>query len=440
MTVRPVRFFFCFAFSVMFAVAGAVAGQAAELRAHGGPVRALAIAPDGAWAVSGGFDSSVVLWDLATETATSIRRVHQAPVTAIAILDGDRFVSAGDDGSVLEWSRTHVQPTARTEATGNPVVGLAAVAGVVVTIGADRTVRAAGRDSAAGAPLAELREMPVALARSVDGRVIVATATGSLLAFPAGDGLAASDGLAAGPPVSLAELPTVPTTLAVAADGDVLAGGADGRLYVRRADGSERRTIEVQNLPITSLALSPDGTLVAAAGLRGAVTILERSTGAPVSTLVGPGLPVWSLAFQPDNLTIRTGGSDGVIRRWNARTGQPEVPPTAPRPDFPRGEGNERGAQVFRACQACHSVTPDGGNRAGPTLHGVFGRRIASLPGYVFSEPLTRLEIVWSAETISRLFELGPSTVTPGTKMPEQTIGDPEDRKALVEWLERVTR
>ena len=38
----------------------------------------------------------------------------------------------------------------------------------------------------------------------------------------------------------------------------------------------------------------------------------------------------------------------------------------------------ERGAQVFRACAACHTLTPSDGNRAGPTLHGIFGRRIAN--------------------------------------------------------------
>ncbi len=73
-------------------------------------------------------------------------------------------------------------------------------------------------------------------------------------------------------------------------------------------------------------------------------------------------------------------------------------------------------------------------------MHGVFGRRIASLPGYRFSEPLKRMDIVWSAETIARLFEIGPQAYTPGTKMPEQVIGDPEERAALVEWLARVTR
>ena len=50
------------------------------------------------------------------------------------------------------------------------------------------------------------------------------------------------------------------------------------------------------------------------------------------------------------------------------------------------------------------------------------------------------MDIVWSADTIAKLFELGPATFTPGTKMPEQTIGDADDRTALVRFLERATK
>jgi cytochrome c len=95
---------------------------------------------------------------------------------------------------------------------------------------------------------------------------------------------------------------------------------------------------------------------------------------------------------------------------------------------------------VFRACVACHTLSADEGNKAGPTLAGIFGRRIATLPGYNFSPALKKLDIVWTPETVSKLFEVGPMTYTPGTKMPEQTIGSEQDRKALVEFLAKATK
>ena len=46
---------------------------------------------------------------------------------------------------------------------------------------------------------------------------------------------------------------------------------------------------------------------------------------------------------------------------------------------------------------------------------------------------------MWTAETVAKLFEIGPATYTPGTKMPEQTIGAREDREALVKFLQQAT-
>jgi cytochrome c len=128
------------------------------------------------------------------------------------------------------------------------------------------------------------------------------------------------------------------------------------------------------------------------------------------------------------------------VRRWDAATGS-AIGQTAPlaAAGFPAG-ADEHGARVFRACAACHTVTVDGGNRAGPTLHGVFGRKIATASGYNYSAALRGMDIVWTPETVSRLFEIGPNAYTPGTKMPEQQIGDPQDRAALIRFLERATR
>jgi cytochrome c len=158
-------------------------------------------------------------------------------------------------------------------------------------------------------------------------------------------------------------------------------------------------------------------------------------------TLVGPGLPVWSAAFFPDNRTLLTGGTDRMIRRWDAQTGEHigQVALAAGDDPLAAYAGN-RGAEVFRACVACHTLSRDEGNRAGPTLAGIFGRRIATLPGYNFSPALKRLGIVWTPETVSKLFEIGPMAYTPGTKMPEQRIGSAEDRAALVKFLAEATK
>jgi cytochrome c len=100
----------------------------------------------------------------------------------------------------------------------------------------------------------------------------------------------------------------------------------------------------------------------------------------------------------------------------------------------------DRGAQIFRACSACHSLGEDSVARAGPSLHGLFGRRIATRPDYAYSPGLRDMALVWTPETVADLFTRGPQAVTPGTKMPEQVIADEADRAALVRYLERATR
>jgi cytochrome c len=199
--------------------------------------------------------------------------------------------------------------------------------------------------------------------------------------------------------------------------------------------------IEAAPAPIIALAVSGDGKLIAAAGIRGSVAIIDRTARRLERTLVGPGLPVWSVAFFPDNRTLLSGGADRMIRRWDAVSGEPVGNVGLGAPEDPLAAyAGDPGAEVFRACIACHTLQPGEGMRAGPTLAGIFGRRIATLPDYNFSEALKKLAIVWTPETVSNLFELGPAAYTPGTKMPEQRIGSAAERAALVQFLERATQ
>jgi cytochrome c len=180
--------------------------------------------------------------------------------------------------------------------------------------------------------------------------------------------------------------------------------------------------------------------MLAASGIGGAVSIIERQTRKTMRTLVGPRSPVWSVVFMPDNVTLLTGGGDVTIRRWNARTGEEIGSSLQGTPSDPLAAyAGDHGAEIFRACVACHTLSENEGQRAGPSLAGLYGRKIASLPGYRFSDALKRLDIVWTPETVSKLFDLGPNVYTPGTKMPEQRIGSAEDRKALTEFLGRAT-
>ena len=92
-----------------------------------------------------------------------------------------------------------------------------------------------------------------------------------------------------------------------------------------------------------------------------------------------------------------------------------------------------------RKCSVCHTLTPDGANRAGPTLYDVFGRRAGTLAGYTFSKAIIESDIIWNAKTIAQLFDDGPDVMIPGTKMPVQRLKSIERRDELVEFLKKAT-
>src|SRR5690349_16248682 len=104
----------------------AIAASAqAQLRGHGGPVRALAVSPDGKIAVSGSFDTSVIRWSLERNAAIEVLRFHEGAVNAVAYLSDGRVATAGEDGRIALWRSGEPQPAAVLEGHTAPVVALA---------------------------------------------------------------------------------------------------------------------------------------------------------------------------------------------------------------------------------------------------------------------------------------------------------------------------
>jgi cytochrome c len=419
--------------------AGAAGARGEALKGHGGPVRALALLEDGRTLVTGGFDSAIIVWDLGRGTARRVLRFHDSTVNALVALAGGCFASGGEDGRIALWCGEEAAP--RSVLTGHtaPIAALTRTPDGrrLVSAGWDRTVRAwplSPPASPAGPEAA--RVMLDGHQGPVNGVAVVPD--GSAILSAGYDGQLRLAHLVPGR-AALALQGTAPVNaVAVAPDGEIVTAGADGVLRFYGPALEPMGTVELGNGPLTTLAVSPDGTTLATVGLRTPVTLVARSRRSVVSEIVGPGLPVWSLAFADGGRELLTGGVDRAIRRWDPATGRP-VGADIAAAAAAEPETKEPGALVFRACRACHGLAATDTHLAGPTLHRLFGRRIATQPGYVYSDALKRLDIVWTAETVARLFEVGPNAYTPGTKMPEQRITSEADRRALVEWLARVT-
>jgi len=405
----------------------------AQLRGHGGSIRALAVSTDGTTALSGSFDASAIRWALRHDVAEQVLRLHDSAVNAVAILNDGRAVTAGADAIIGIWTPGKPVPDEILKGHEGPIVALAVSpdGATLASASWDRTVRLWPLVDGPSVALEGHQQNVNGVTFAADGTAVVSAGYDARVRiWPLPQPASAV----------VAELSAPLNAVATAPDGEIAAAGSDGHVYFLSASGKPLGATEALPTPIVALAMSRDGTQIAAAGINGAVALIHRETRDVLRTLAGSGAPIWAVVFLPDGRTLLTGGGDRVIRRWDAETGEPLDPAERGPEDPLAAYAGGPGAQVFRACVACHTLAPDQGARAGPSLHGIFGRRIASLPGYNYSEAIKHLDIVWTPETLARLFEIGPARYTPGTKMPEQRIGSREDRDALVKFLERVTR
>lgn len=96
------------------------------------------------------------------------------------------------------------------------------------------------------------------------------------------------------------------------------------------------------------------------------------------------------------------------------------------------GHAQDGEALFRRACAVCHTVEA-GKNRVGPSLAGIVGSKAGSVPGFAYSDA-NKAAGVWDDASLNRYLE-DPKAFMPGTKMVYAGMKNPDDRKALIEYL-----
>ncbi len=113
--------------------------------------------------------------------------------------------------------------------------------------------------------------------------------------------------------------------LAYSPDGKLLALGTFKEVRLADANGATLVTLPGEAEEVRSVAFSPDGTRLAAAGglpaQRGEVMIWDVAARKLVATVNGHKDCIYAVAFSPDGKTIATSSYDKLIKLWDAATG-----------------------------------------------------------------------------------------------------------------------
>lgn len=99
------------------------------------------------------------------------------------------------------------------------------------------------------------------------------------------------------------------------------------------------------------------------------------------------------------------------------------------------GGDPKRGAQVYRACVACHALQP-GLHLTGPSLGNVLGRAAGKVPGYLrYSPGFKEAAFAWNGAALDGWVK-NPAEMIPGNYMVFQGIADARARADLIAFLE----
>jgi WD40 repeat protein len=283
-----------------------------NLTGHAGMITRVCFSPDGSAVASQGNDGSVRLWNPGSGAPIAALAVHTNQVSALAFSpDSTLLVSGGGclDNTLRIFSCSNLALLQTTTATTNGVAALAI-----------------SRDSGLVASAGDRSEQVIRVWRISNGSQVWqapghTNGTGVLAFSPNGQYLA-SGGLLNDGTIKLWNVAngSLARTIVVPTITDLYGYYSSTNGY--SASGPYASNTVVHTCSIQSLAFNNNGTLLASAGERdGLVNIWQTSTGMLLGSLTNLSRGAGSVAFSPDGTLLAAAGSD-AIQLWSTLTWQ----------------------------------------------------------------------------------------------------------------------
>jgi len=287
---------------------------------HGGDVFSVAFSPDGNFALTGGRDGTVALWEVASGLELRSFVGHQGDVVGVAFSpDGKTALSGGVNGTVKLWevaSGRELQSFAGCQTDVRSVAfspdGRFALSG-----GVKGTIKlwevASGRELQS---FAGHQGDVVSVAFSPDGKTALSGGVnGTVKLWEVASGRELQ---------SFAGHRGDVRSLAFSPDGKfALSGGEDGTAKLwELANSRELRSFASHQGRDLSVAFSLDGNLALSGDADGTVNLWDVATGRELQSFVGHQRDVQSVAFSPDGRFALSGGVKGTIKLWEVVSGR----------------------------------------------------------------------------------------------------------------------
>ena len=298
------------------------------LDAPGSPILSLAIDPKGDLVLAGSADNAARLIDIKSAAVKFTLGGHLGPVNSVAFR-GDLIATAGGEGGVKVWDAATGQGViafGHTAPNNQPMQPIQKVIftgdGSLITASADRTLKSwsfEGRWSELK-PLGPHAFRVLSLDFNPDGTLLAAgggepSRSGEVKLWEVGKGLLVRtlDGLHSDTVFGLRFSP----------DGALLAsGGADKFLKVTRvADGKEIKSFEGHTHHVLAVDWKSDGKQLVSGGGDNVIKLWDVETGEQVRTFQPAGKQVTAVRWVPGKNDVAGASGDKLVKFWNADNG-----------------------------------------------------------------------------------------------------------------------